>query len=228
MLYPINLDIAGRLCLVVGGGTVAARKIDTLLICGAQVRVVSPQVCRIIRDLAEQSKIDLQRREYRDSDMLDAALVFAATNNTEVQKKVAEHATIWGIPLNSADDPENSDFHVPAKISRGDLLITVSTGGASPALASVIKQRFEAEFGPDYGILTQLMALVRESVVGKGYSSEENKILFHQILKMPVLACIKERNWGELQSLLLSVLPANINCAALVSRLERDVDKQTM
>jgi precorrin-2 dehydrogenase/sirohydrochlorin ferrochelatase len=211
----------------VGGGAVAARKIDTLLQCGAQVRVVSPKVCRIIQDLAEQGKIDLQHREYRDSDMLDAALVFAATNNSEVQNKVAEHAAVWGIPLNSADDPANSDFHVPARISRGDLMITVSTGGASPALASVIKRKFETEFGPEYGILTQLMAIVRENVVGKDYSSEENKVLFHRILKMPVLACIKERNWGELQSLLVSVLPASINCAALISRLEREVDNQT-
>ena len=225
MLYPINLDISGRLCLVVGGGAVAARKIDTLLSCGARVRVVSPKVCRIIQDLAAAGKIELYPREYRDSDMLDATLVFAATNDANVQGKVAEHASIWGIPLNSADNPGQSDFHVPARINRGDLMITVSTMGSSPALAATIKQRLEAEFGPEYAILVRLMALVRESVVGKGFSPEENKLLFHEILKQPLLRSIKERNWGEVQNLLLSVLPSSINCASLVSKLEREADQ---
>lgn len=226
VLYPVNLDIVGRQCLVVGGGKVAARKILSLLFCGGVVRVVSPEICRTIKELVDKKRVEWVSREYQDSDILDAFLVFAATDNSAVQQKVAEHAGTWGILLNSADNPELSDFQLPAKLRHRELLITISTGGSSPALATQIKHRLEREFGPEYGILVELMAKIRQQVVGGDKSSEQNRALFHEILEQPILDCIKTREWSQLQKLLVEVLPPGINSAALVQGVKNEMGSQ--
>ncbi len=223
VLYPVNLDITGRQCLVVGGGAVAARKIASILSCGGKVRVVSPEICPVIQALVDKGQVDWFSRKYQDSDMLDAFLVFAATNDSAVQGQVAEHAALWGILLNSADNPEQSDFQVPAKIRHGELLITVSTGGSSPALAMLIKSQLEKEFGPEYGILVGLLAQIRKQVVGGAKRSEQNRELFHEILEQPILYCIQNRQWQRLQLLLSEILPPGINGAALVAEFEREM-----
>ncbi len=202
VLYPVNLDITGRQCLVVGGGAVAARKISSLLSCGGKVRVVSPEICPAIQALVDKEQVDWLSRKYQDSDILDAFLVFAATNDSAAQELVAEHAALWGILLNSADNPEQSDFQVPAKIRHGELLITISTGGSSPALATLIKGRLEKEYGPEYGVLVDLMARIRPQVVRGEKRSEQNRALFHEILEQPILDCIQNRQWQRLQILL--------------------------
>jgi len=226
VLYPVNLDITGRQCLVVGGGTVAARKILSLLSCGGLVRVVSPEICRDITALVDQGLVEWFSREYYDSDILDAFLVFAATNDSAVQQQVAEHAALWGILLNSADNPDQSDFQVPAKIRHRELLITISTGGSSPALATLIKRRLDKEFGPEFGILVDLMAKIRQQVVGGEKTSEQNRALFHDILEQPILDCIENRHWKRLQKLLSDVLPPGIDGAALVREFESEMDGQ--
>lgn len=220
MLYPVNLDISNRLCLVVGGGPVAARKIESLLRSDAIVRVVSPGACRKIRDLAAAGIIEWLVRRYRHTDMQDAFLVFAATDSDDVQQQIAEQAAKSGALLNSASKPEGSDFHVPAKIRRGNLLITVSTGGSSPALSTLIKKKLGTEFGSEYGTLLALMAQVRREVINNGEPSDQNRLLFHEILQLPILACIKDRKWHDLRSHLKRVLPTNIDCDLLISRLQ--------
>ena len=136
-LYPVSLDIGDKRCLVVGGGTVAARKIKALLLCGGIVQIISPEACKLITRLAESGEIDWLKRGFQPGDVKDAFLVFAATDNPSVQKMVADDAARHHVLLNSADNPPLSDFHVPAKIRRRDLVIAISTGGGSPALAAV-------------------------------------------------------------------------------------------
>jgi len=218
-LYPVNLDISGKRCVVVGGGTVAARKIRALLLCGGRVQIISPEVCRAIRDLAAAGSIQLLERTYQAGDAEDAFLVFAATNDPVVQKRIADDVQRFHVLLNSATDPALSDFHVPAKIRRRDFVITVSTGGGSPALALLMKEKLAEAYGEEYGVLVEMMARIRQQVVHADSVAEENRALFKSILDLPVLDCIGREDWDELKALLSPILPPGLDSAALVDEL---------
>lgn len=225
VFYPINLNIANRLCLVVGGGAVAVRKIEPLLLSRARIRVVSPEACGKISDLAGIGTIEWLRREYRDGDLDGVFLVFAATSQPAVQQQIAEQAKKSGVLLNSADSPDHCDFQVPAKIRRGDLLIAVSTGGASPALSAQIKHRLYLEFGPEYGDLVDLLARIRRQVVDRSSQSETNKELFGKLLEQPLAEMIRAGQWEEIRSRLEAILPENIDCELLIAGLQARVVK---
>jgi precorrin-2 dehydrogenase / sirohydrochlorin ferrochelatase len=219
ILYPITLDIRNRLCLLIGGGDVASRKIDPLLACGARIRVVSPEVCAAVRELAGSGRIEWLQRGYRTGDLRGAFLVFAVTDNRDVQRLVTREAKESGILINNADNQEMCTFQVPAAVRQGDLLLTVSTGGGSPALAALIKKSLEREYGPEYGFLVCLLASIRGTVVGDGDAPWLHKRLFEQILEMGVLSCIRERDWLSLKDKLTAILPATINVSELVEDL---------
>ena len=225
VFYPINLNVAGRRCLVVGGGAVAVRKIESLLLSGALIRVVSPIVCGKIADLAGAGTIEWLRREYRDGDLEGVFLVFAATSQPAVQQQIAEQAKKSGVLLNSADSPNQCDFQVPAKIRRGDLLIAVSTGGASPALSAQIKHRLYLEFGPEYGDLVDLLAAIRRQVVDRCGSSKTNRELFGKLLEQPLAEMIRAGQWEEIRTRLETILPETIDCESLIEGLPARVAK---
>jgi precorrin-2 dehydrogenase/sirohydrochlorin ferrochelatase len=155
--YPLQVDIEGRSCLVVGGGQVGTRKVERLLACRARIRVVSPEATPALERLVRQGRLDLQRREYRPGDTAAMFLVFAATDSREVNRRVAEEAAAAGILFNSVDDPERAGFIVPSVVHRKDLVITVSTTGKSPALARHLRKRLEKQFGNEYAELLVLM-----------------------------------------------------------------------
>lgn len=222
-LYPVSLDISGKRCLVVGGGTVAARKIKALLLCGGVVQIISPEACKAIVRQSDNGEIDWLKRGYRRGDVKDAFLVFAATDDPEVQKMVAEDAAHHHVLLNSADNPPLSDFHVPAKIRRGDLVIAVSTGGGSPALARLLKVQLAREYGEEYGILVELMARIRRLVVNQSRPAEKNRVLFQSILKLPVLDCIKNEDWAKLRRLLENEIPDGIDVGLLIDGMLADL-----
>jgi len=224
-LYPVNLDVTGKRCLVVGGGAVAARKIKALLLCGGDVQIISPEACKTIVALAESEEITWLSRAYQSRDVEGAFLVFAATDSPRVQKQIAEDAARHHVLLNSADDRELSDFHVPAKIRRGDFVIAISTGGGSPALATLLRAKLAQEYGAEYGTLVDLMAKIRAQVVGGSSVPDENKALFQAVLDLPVLDCIRTGNWSELEKLLSGILPPGINSRQLLAELENDRDK---
>jgi len=217
--YPVNLDISGRLCLVVGGGRVAARKISALLLSGAVVRVVSPEVCSKVRRLSEEGRVELIERAFQDDDLTGVFLVFAATNKPAVQQRIAEQARRCDVLLNSAEHPGLSSFLVPARVRRGDLLLAVSTGGASPALSALLKRKLALQFGPEYALLVQLMAAVRKMVPLGEEHAPANRTLFHDLLALPILETIRERDWDRLRALLHGVLPAGIDGDPLVRQL---------
>ena len=224
-LYPVNLDIGGKRCLVVGGGPVAARKVKALLLCGGVVQIISPDAAPAIARLAEAGSIEWLQRTYRAGDAEDAFLIFAATDDPAVQMQIAEDAARYHVLLNSAGEPELSDFHVPAKIRRRDFVIAVSTGGGSPALALLLKEQLAREYGEEYGVLVELMAKIRRQVVTRQSIAEENKALFRSILELPVLDSIRQRRWGELEGLLRQVLPAGIDSGRLVEELIEEIEK---
>ena len=144
------VDLVGKRCVVIGGGPVAERKVSRLLQCGAEVSVVTPEATGPLTGLAEAGRIRLQVRRARPSDLAGVFLVFAATNDPGLNRVLADTARRQGSLVNVADDPAGSSFHVPSRVQRGDLTITISTAGGSPALAKKLRQRIEATIGPEY------------------------------------------------------------------------------
>lgn len=224
-LYPVNLDIGGKRCLVVGGGAVAARKIKALLLCGGIVQIISPDVCQAIRELAAEGAIEWFERTYQTGDAHNAFLVFAATDDPVAQKRVGEDAKRFHVLLNRADDSELSDFHVPAKIRRRDFVIAVSTGGGSPALAMLLKAQLAEEYGEEYGVLVEMMARIRRQVVNADSVANENRALFKSILDLPVLECIRGSDWARLKTILERILPPALDSATLVDELVADMNE---
>ena len=155
--YPIQLLLTGRPCLVVGAGQVALRKIRGLLEAGAVVTVVAPRIDPAIRSLG----IALVERAYQPGDIKGFRLVVTCTDDWLVNRQVFHDGEAAGIWVNSADDPVNCSFILPAVARRGALAFTISTGGRSPALASWLRRRFEAEFDERYERLLDLLAEVR-------------------------------------------------------------------
>jgi precorrin-2 dehydrogenase / sirohydrochlorin ferrochelatase len=214
--YPVNLQITNRLCVVVGGGGVALRKTRGLLEAEARIRLISPTVLPELRMLSEQGQISWLERGYVEGDLHGAFLVFAATNDRTIQTRIKIEAGKTGVILNSADDPTGSDFHIPAHFRRGKMLITVSTGGGSPALAKKIREQLEEEIGPEYEAAVDLLTLLRERLLGGGDSADDHKELFHYLLRLGIIDLLRKGDWFELQMLLLRELPEDIDAVALV------------
>jgi precorrin-2 dehydrogenase / sirohydrochlorin ferrochelatase len=217
-LYPVNLRIADRPCLVLGGGPVALRKVESLLLCGARVRVVSPDAVDEIQALAVAGRIEWCRRRYIPGDLQGIFLAIAATDNPFVQRQISEEAAALPVLLNSADDPDTCDFQVPSSVRRNDLLITISTGGASPALARQIRKKLEQEFGWEYGVLVTLLASLREIVVRDGNDTGTNTRLFYDVLGIDSIQLIRRAAWDDLQCALVEILPGDVDAGVIVRR----------
>ena len=204
--YPVNLDIRGRSCLVVGGGRVGARKVDTLLKCGANVTVVSPEATSAVDRLADAGAIVLARREYRSSDVKGRFLVIGATDDEGLNRQIHADAERLNLLCNIADRPEICNFILPAIVSRGDLTIAVSTSGQSPAFAKSLRQRLGKEFGPEYGSFLVLMGAIRQRLLAESHEPEEHKPLFERLIKAGLLDMIGENSTADIDRLLSEVL----------------------
>jgi precorrin-2 dehydrogenase/sirohydrochlorin ferrochelatase len=167
--YPVNLVLDGRRCLVVGGGKVALRKVEGLLACGGRVTVVAPRINPQLRMLTE---VMIEERPWRPDDLDGMWLVIAATDDPAVNRAVFDAGQRAGVWVNGADDPANCSFTLPSVVRRGDLQLTVSTGGRSPALATWLRRRLEGEIGPEYAVLLDLLATERDGLKAAGVSTE--------------------------------------------------------
>lgn len=201
--YPINLDLAGVSCLVVGGGHVAARKVRGLLDCGAHVTVVAPAA---VDWLQTHERVRWHQREYRRGEAASYRLVIAATGVADVDAQVAADARATGIPVNSADDPANCTFTLPAVVRKGDLQVTVSTNGRSPAFASWLKREIDAHLTTDLIDTFELIASVRNELKAAGRSTEHpgwERVLSDELVR---LVAKGERN--EARTIILRELEA--------------------
>ena len=168
--YAIFLNLQGKKCVVVGGGTVALRKVTTLLDCGADITVISPKPHTEISKLFKNKAIQLVRRNYEPGDLGGAVLSIAGTHVKKINRKVAEEAKKNGILVNVVDDSEPSDFIIPSSFRRGDLSVAVSTSGRSPAFAKKIRANLEKNIGIEYAYLLSLIAEIRSEIKKKGLS----------------------------------------------------------
>ncbi|SDO90327.1 precorrin-2 dehydrogenase/sirohydrochlorin ferrochelatase family protein [Desulforhopalus singaporensis] len=223
-LYPINLNLVDILCVIVGGGNVALRKARALIEAGARVRVISPEVVGQIESLAEKKQLEWFSRKFADGDLKGAFMVYAATDNREVQATVAKQAAASGALLNSADDPEGSHFHVPAHFRRGEILVTVSTGGGSPALARKLRESLETVISPEYEGVLDLLAWIRTEVLRVGGESERNREIFRALLDQGLVSLVLEAKWFDLQMLLVRVLPDEIDSSQFLKKFLEKYD----
>ncbi len=139
--YPLNLSVEGRKCVVVGGGRVAERKVKGLLRSGADVQVISPELTEGLQRLVEEGRVSHHRRRYGPGTLSDAFLVFAATSERSVNAQIASDARASGVLANVADSADECTFILPAIMEQDGILIAVSTGGRSPALAKRVRDR---------------------------------------------------------------------------------------
>lgn len=199
---PIFLDVKDRLCVVVGGGEVATRKVALLLRAGARVQIVSPQLCPPLARLHTDGQIAHIAREYRNEDVATAHLVIAATNDATTNATVADDAKAQRVPVNVIDHPERGNFIMPSIIDRSPVLAAVSTGGASPVLARLIRTRLESLIPAGYGRLAELSARFREQVKQTFTRAEDRRHFWDRVLTGSVAERVFSGHMDEAEAVL--------------------------
>lgn len=189
-LYPVNLIVAGRRCLVVGGGAIAARKVEGLLDCGAVVHVVASRVGHELRSRADESpELTYEQRPYRAGEVAGYRLAMAATDDGAVNAQVSADGEAVGIWVNSADDPAHCSFTLPSVTRRGPISVAVSTGGHSPALAAWLRDTVQAWLGPEFEVAVRLLSEERDAIRDAGRSTEG--LAWRQALESDMLDLIR-------------------------------------
>ena len=204
--YPIHLDIQNRNCLVVGGGQVGTRKVNTLLNCGANVTVVSPEISEGLHKLAETTPLTLKSRPYRSADLEGMFLVIGATDDETLNQQISSDAERRNTLCNIADRPQKCNFILPSIVRRDDLVITVSTSGRSPALAKKLRKTLERQFGPEYGDFLKLMGAIRSKLLSQAHEPEVHKPLFEQLIDSNLIALIQQGKTEDINALLAKIL----------------------
>lgn len=202
-LYPVNLVVAGRRCLVVGGGRVAARKAAGLLACGAVVHVVAPAIDPEMKAL----DVTIEERPYERGDIAGYRYVVTAADEPEVNAAVFEDGEAAGVWVNSADDPAHCSVTLPAVVRRGPITVAVATGGHSPALATWLRRRFEDELGPEYDVLLSLLVEARQAMQADGRSTEEAD--WQRALDSGMLEAIRDGRVAEARERLQACLSSS-------------------
>lgn len=169
--FPLFVSMEGLPCLVIGGGKVAFRKIKTLQEYGAEVTVVSPEFCP---EIEESSGLKLIRRKFEEKDLKDIKIVFAASSDADCNAEAVRLCREKKILLNVADAAKKCDFFFPALVKRGDVVVGVSTGGKSPAIAAGVRKAIDRLLPEDLGAFTEKIGRLRKEIKDKGISTEGN------------------------------------------------------
>ena len=190
--YPITLvGLQDARCVVIGGGDVAARKVAALCQSGARPVVISPVLTETLRRQAERGEIEVIERRYRPGDLSGAWLVIAATDDTATNEAVWREGQAAGCLVNVVDDPPRCNFYVPATVRRGDLALTVSTGGQSPALARRIRQELEQQVDTTYGPYLELLGRVRTMIQERVQDPALRRALWESLLDSDILELLR-------------------------------------
>ena len=196
--YPICLiGLERRQAIVVGGGNVAARKVEELLEAGAHVTVISPSLTPELEALAKAGSITIIGRPYCNGDLSDAFLVIAATDDADVNQTIWREAERQSCLVNVVDDPAHCHFIMPAVIRRGDVTVTVSTGGASPALARRLREQLETLVGSEYGELAALLAELRPELRSRYTQEKDRQEAAFRLVDSELISIIKAKGIEE-------------------------------
>jgi siroheme synthase-like protein len=202
--WPVNLLVRGRRVVVVGGGRVAARKIEPLVELGADVVVVAPTVHDEVKAMAGAGQVTLHERPFAPADLDDAWLAVTATNEPDVNAAVFRAGEERRVFVNSADDPANCSFTLMSVVRQADVVVAIGTGGRSPALAAYLKRRLTEELGPEYATLLDLLSEARESMRAQGRSSEDAD--WQEAFGSGILDLVRAGQIAEAKELLRSCL----------------------
>lgn len=179
--FPMMVRPAGRKCLVVGAGTVAAAKIEGLSLCRAEVVVVSPRASEAIQRLARAGRLVWKKKAFSRRDVQGKFLAVAATDSPKVNEAVFRACVERGVLCNSVDDPEHCDFIYPAVAHRGPLQIAISTGGLSPALAARLRRQMERQFGPEWAAWLVELGKRRDELLQKTLTAKTRRRRLQQM-----------------------------------------------
>jgi len=216
--YPINLDVQNKNCLVVGGGRVGTRKVLTLLQCSAIVTIVSPEISEKLKDLVLSGSVNLIKRGYLSGDLQDMFLVISASDNNKINQMVYKDAKACNILCNIADIPDSCNFIVPSVIRRGDLTITVSTSGKSPALSRKLRIELEKIFGKEYSECLKLMGAVRAKLLKEKHAPDNHKYLFRNVLDQGLIEMIKNSDIKAVNDLLCKIFGKDFTYESLIKK----------
>jgi len=204
--YPVMMDLNGRDCVVIGGGEVAARKVEMLINCGANVTVVAPELEKSLQELVFSHKVKHIKADYQNGHLNGACLVIASTDDTAVNRAVYDAAAAAGIPVNVVDVPELCSFIVPAVVERGDLILAVSTSGKSPAMAKRIRKELQKQFGDEYAVTLRLMGEVRRILMEREPDLDKRMRILADIANSDLMDRIKAGEKVEAEELLEGAL----------------------
>ena len=204
-LYPINLDVENKSCVVVGGGEVALRKIRVLLEAGASVKVISPEICAGVEELFQRGEIFLVQENFSAEMISDEIILIAATDNPEVNRQAAEIARAKKILVNVVD-AAGGNFNVPSRIRRGEFLLTISTGANSPAFSKFVRQMLEAELDENFGAGLKIISHYRREVKRLLPNYKQRKIFWEKILTREFWELLKAGDLNELEEKIKYVL----------------------
>jgi len=208
--YPIFLNLEGETALVFGGGSVAERKIVTLLEYNALIRIVSRRLTDNLKVLVESKKVQHVGEDFSEKYLNNVFLVIVATDDRRLNRKISEHARERGLLVNVVDQPSDCNFIVPSIVKRGDLSIAISTSGKSPALAKKTRKELESQFGREYETFLVLMGRLRKEILSMGLSQEENSRIFHEIVNSNILSSMAKNDLEGIESTLSRILPSDL------------------
>jgi precorrin-2 dehydrogenase/sirohydrochlorin ferrochelatase len=201
--YPVMMDLNDRHCVTVGGGEVAARKVEMLINCGANVTVVAPELGKSLQELVAAQKVKQIKALYKKDHINGACLVIASTDDTTVNRAVYDDATAAGIPVNVVDVPELCSFIVPAVVERGDLILAVSTSGKSPAMAKRIRKELQKQFGDEYATMLALMGEARRLLMEREPDLDKRMKILSDIANSDLMDRIKAGEQVQAEELLV-------------------------
>ena len=204
--YPLFADLTGRLCVVIGGGPIAQRKVATLLRYGAAVSVVSPTLTKPLAASVRQGRIRHLARQFRPSDLRGAWLVYAATDDQAINGRVFREASRRNVFTNVVDQPSLCSFIAPALFRRGALTVAVSTGGTSPSLAKQVRRDLERTMSRDYVPMLRLLTNLRRLARRRLPTYASRKRYFHRLITGPVFQLIRAGKTTEARRRALDLL----------------------
>ncbi len=201
--FPIFLnDLEGRPCVMFGSGHEAERKVDTLLEYGASVTVINPELSEPLRTHFEAGDIAWRARSYRPGDLKNVYLAIVSEPNPAYSRPIWEEAEAEKVLFNAMDDVQHCNFVSGSVIKRGPLVISISTSGCAPALAVRLRQRFEKEFGPEYGTYLELMKSLRPVMQERFKAFEERRTKWYELVDGPLFEIIKSGDHQKVDAFL--------------------------
>jgi precorrin-2 dehydrogenase / sirohydrochlorin ferrochelatase len=200
MLYPIHVNLAGKRCVVIGAGAVAERKVKSLLACDATIVVIAPQATAKFREWTQEGLVSWIIDYYRVTYLEDAFLVIVATDCTEVNAEAANDAKERQLLVCRADELADGNFTSPSQVTRGDLVLTISTSGNSPTLASVIREILDEEFGSEWEPMTALFGNLRPALQQCGDEAMRKAAVRRVLANEEVWKLLKSGNLSEAEA----------------------------